>query len=300
MQSLKTATRDNFFIVTLNNLKQLTKIRLSLSVVFSSIAGYLLGATQIHFTTMIMLGLGGYFVVGASNAYNQIIERDLDALMKRTKNRPLPSGKISVKLAFWIATLMTLTGIAMLYTINPITAMFGAISVFLYTCVYTPLKTITPLSVFVGAFPGAIPFMLGWIAATGSFGVEAATLFIIQFFWQFPHFWAIGWVLDDDYKKAGFKLLPTGKKDKTAILQAIIYTIWMIIVSVIPVFKITGDFYIYTTTALVIGFLGLIMLYFSIRLYQLKTNKAARRLMLASVTYISLVQMIYVIDKFAH
>ena len=131
--------------------------------------------------------------------------------------------------ALIISSLLTLGGLAILYTINPKTAMFGAISIFLYTSVYTPLKTMTPLSVFVGAFPGAIPFMLGWVAATGNFGIEAGTLFLIQFFWQFPHFWAIGWFLYEDYEKAGFFMLPSGKKDTSTALQIILYTVWLII-----------------------------------------------------------------------
>ncbi|MBR9757391.1 MAG: protoheme IX farnesyltransferase, partial [Algicola sp.] len=168
---------------------------LSLSVVFSSVAGYLLGADQVSLKILLLLALGGYFMVGASNAFNQIIERDLDALMDRTKNRPIPAGRMTVNTAFIIAVIFTILGIGILYTINPKTAMFGAISIFLYTSVYTPLKTKTPLAVFVGAIPGAIPFMLGWVAATNNFGIEPGTLFAIQFFWQFPHFWAIGWFL---------------------------------------------------------------------------------------------------------
>ncbi len=301
MNSLsETASTTRVWSLWIDDLKQLTKVRLSVSVVFSSIAGYLLGADTISFSTLILLGLGGFFMVGASNAYNQIIEKDLDALMKRTQNRPIPAGRFSPKSAFWLATLMTAAGIGVLYLINPITAMFGAISIFLYTCAYTPLKTITPLSVFVGAFPGAIPFMLGWVAATGEFGIEPGTLFMIQFFWQFPHFWAIGWMLDDDYKKAGFNMLPTGKKDKTTAMQCIIYTVWLIIVSIFPVFKMTGSLYILPGTAVVVGLLGLGMLFFAIRLYQKMTNKAARALMLASVSYITLLQIVYVIDKFLH
>jgi protoheme IX farnesyltransferase len=172
--------------------KEITKMGLSISVVFSSIAGYLLGAETISFITLLLLAIGGYFMVGASNAYNQIIERDLDALMDRTKNRPIPAGRMSVNTAFIIATSFTLLGLITLYVINPKTAMYGAISIFLYTSVYTPLKTKTPLSVFVGAIPGAIPFMLGWVAARNDFGIEPGTLFAIQFFWQFPHFWSIG------------------------------------------------------------------------------------------------------------
>lgn len=203
---IKTGT----FTLVFDDFKQITKVGLSLSVVFSSLAGYLLGANTISYNILILLAFGGYCMVGASNAFNQVIERDLDALMKRTQNRPIPSGRMSVQTALIIAVVFTIVGIAALYIVNPKTAMFGGISIFLYTSVYTPLKTRTPLSVFVGAFPGAIPFMLGWVAATNDFGIEAGVLFMIQFFWQFPHFWAIGWVLYDDYKKAGFNLLPTG------------------------------------------------------------------------------------------
>ena len=195
---IKTGT----FTLVFDDFKQITKVGLSLSVVFSSLAGYLLGANTISYNILILLAFGGYCMVGASNAFNQVIERDLDALMKRTQNRPIPSGRMSVQTALIIAVVFTIVGIAALYIVNPKTAMFGGISIFLYTSVYTPLKTRTPLSVFVGAFPGAIPFMLGWVAATNDFGIEAGVLFMIQFFWQFPHFWAIGWVLYDDYKKA--------------------------------------------------------------------------------------------------
>ena len=168
----------------------LTKARLALSVVFSSIAGYFLAVDVVDFNELILLVIGGYLIVGASNSFNQIIEKDKDALMDRTKNRPLPAKAITTQNAFWISVFLTLIGLLCLYFINYKTAFFAAISVFLYTCVYTPLKPITPLSVFVGAIPGAIPFMLGWVAATGSFGIEPGTLFMIQFFWQFPHFWA--------------------------------------------------------------------------------------------------------------
>ena len=157
-------------------------MRLSLSVVFSSLAGYLLAVEQVNVYTLLLLAFGGYFMVGASNAYNQIIEKDLDALMERTKNRPIPAGRMTVRSAFILATVFTILGITILYIINPQTAMFGAISIFLYTSAYTPLKTKTPLSVFVGAIPGAIPFMLGWVAATDDFGIEPGTLFMLQFF----------------------------------------------------------------------------------------------------------------------
>jgi len=282
----------------ISDFKEITKMRLALSVVFSSLAGYLLGVETIDFKTLILLAFGGYFMVGASNAFNQIIEKDLDALMDRTKNRPVPSGRMSVNTAFIIASLFTLLGIIILYTINKQTAMFGAISIFIYTSVYTPLKTKTPLSVFVGAIPGAIPFMLGWVAATDDFGIEPGTLFALQFFWQFPHFWAIGWFLHEDYQKAGFNMLPTGKRDKGTAVQTILYTVWTIIVSIIPVFGFTGELKLTIVGAIVVLLLGLVMLYYAIQLFKKMTVVAARQLMLASVLYITLVQIVYVLDKF--
>ncbi len=261
----------------------------------------MLGINDLHsldWMTLFKLAVGGYCMVGASNAFNQVIEKDLDALMDRTKDRPVPSGRMSKSAALFVASLLTIVGIVLLYTINPKTAMFGAISIFLYTSVYTPLKTMTSLSVFVGAFPGAIPFMLGWVAATGEFGIEAGTLFLIQFFWQFPHFWAIGWFLYDDYEKAGFFMLPTGKKDKGTALQVILYTIWLILASLLPVLGFTGRLYITPIAAVVVFLLGLWMLFYAVRLYKLRTAKAARTLMLVSVLYITLLQLVYIFDKF--
>ncbi len=282
----------------ISDFKEITKMRLSLSVVFSSIAGYLLGADTISVKVLILLALGGYFMVGASNAFNQIIEKDLDALMHRTKNRPVASGRMTVNTAFIIACVFTILGIVILYTINQQTAMFGAISIFLYTSVYTPLKTKTPLSVFVGAIPGAIPFMLGWVAATDHFGIEPGTLFALQFFWQFPHFWAIGWFLFEDYKRGGFFMLPTGKQDKGTAIQVILYTIWTILVSIIPVFGFTGKLELSIVAGIIVFALGLVMLYYAILLYKKMTEKAAKQLMLSSVLYITIIQVIYVVDKF--
>ncbi len=282
----------------LNNFLEITKVRLSVSVLFSSIAGYLLGTDLVSVAEVILLCIGGYSMVGASNVYNQIIEKDLDVLMNRTKNRPIPSGRMSVRLAFTIAVSLTIIGIIALYIINPITAMFGSVCIFMYVSLYTPLKTKTPLSVFVGAFPGAIPFMLGWVAATGNFGIEPGTLFMIQFFWQFPHFWAIAWFLFDDYKKAGFFMLPTGKRDKSTALQAVLYTLWTVLASLIPVFGVTGKLYLTPLSGVLIGLIGLGFLYFSIRLYRYRSNKAAKHFMLVSVSYITLLQIIYVADKF--
>lgn len=298
MKSAVSSVKSTSWSLLFTDFKEITKAKLAVSVVFSSIAGYFLGAYQVDFMSLFLLGFGGYCMVGASNAYNQVIEKDLDALMKRTKNRPIPAGRMTVSTAMAIAITLTLLGVISLYMLSPKTAMFGAISIFLYTSVYTPLKTKTPLSVFVGAFPGAIPFMLGWVAATNDFGIEPGTLFMIQFFWQFPHFWALGWMLDEDYKRGGFKMLPTGKKDKGTALQIILYTIWMIVISIMPAFGFTGRLHLTLPAAALVLLAGLVMLVFAFRLYEKRDNVSARRLMLASVTYISLIQIIYVIDKF--
>ncbi|WP_447637953.1 heme o synthase [Flavobacterium microcysteis] len=300
-------TANNFSLKSLYiDFREITKARLAVSVVFSSIAGYLLGFDDAHpfkWLTLIMLSIGGYCMVGASNAFNQIIEKDLDVLMDRTKNRPVPSGRMSVNTAFIIACVLTVIGLVILYNINPKTAMFGAISIFLYTSIYTPLKTKTPLSVFVGAFPGAIPFMLGWVAATDEFGIEAGTLFLIQFFWQFPHFWAIGWFLFDDYKKAGFFMLPTGKKDKTTATQIILYTVWLIGASLLPAFfpvigLVGSKLQLSPIAAVIVLLLGIWMLIYAVKLYKSREAKAARTLMLVSVSYITLLQIVYIADKF--
>jgi len=301
-KSALNATANNLSFKSIyTDFLEITKARLAVSVVFSSIAGFMLGISNIHsldWMVLLKLTIGGYCMVGASNAFNQVIEKELDALMDRTRNRPVPSKRMTPNAALTIAFLLTIIGIVLLYTINEKTAMFGAISIFIYTCVYTPLKTITPLAVFVGAFPGAIPFMLGWVAATGNFGIEAGTLFLIQFFWQFPHFWAIGWFLYEDYEKAGFFMLPSGKKDNSTALQIILYTLWLIIASLLPVFGYTGQFFITKITAVGVLLLGLWMLFYAVKLYQTRTAKSARTLMLVSVSYITLLQLVYILDKF--
>jgi protoheme IX farnesyltransferase len=280
------------------NYIEITKPRLSIVVVFSSIAGYFLGAETYDWKVLVLLCVGGYFLVGSSNVFNQIIERDRDALMKRTQNRPLPTGRISVTHAWIYGLTMAFTGVYLLFLINSVTAFFGALSIVLYAAVYTPLKTVSPLCVFVGAFPGAIPYMLGWIAASGSFGIEPGTLFMLQFFWQFPHFWAIAWMLEDDYNAGGFKMLPTGNADRGTATQVVLYTVWTVAISIIPVFHVTGSLYITVWSAVLVGLLGLWFLYHAFKLYKERTREVARKLMLVSVSYITLIQIIYVVDKF--
>jgi len=278
------------------DLKALTKVRLALSVVFSALAGYLLGAESYKALELVLLLVGGFSLVAASNAYNQIIEKDLDSKMNRTKERPLPTGRFSKVLALIIAFSLTILGGGLLYFLNFKTAVFGLLSVILYALVYTPLKTKTSLSVFVGAFPGAIPFMLGWVGATGSFGIEAGTLFMIQFFWQFPHFWALAWMLDDDYKKGGFKMLPTGERDHSTAFQIIVYTFWTILASITPAFGFTGKLVISIPAAIAVGISGFYMMMPALQLFNSLEVSFAKKLMLRSVIYISLIQVIYVID----
>jgi len=285
------------FVTFINDFLQLTKFRLAISVVFSSVAGYLLAVDHIDSSILTALLFGGFSMVGASNAFNQWIEKEKDSLMDRTKNRPLPSGRMNNLTALIIASLLTLVGIFVLNNINFKTALFGALSIFIYTCIYTPLKSVTPLSVFIGAFPGAIPFMLGWVAATGSFGIEPGILFMVQFFWQFPHFWAIGWMMDDDYKKAGFKMLPTGNPDRATAFQIVFYTFWTIIISITPYTQYSGSLTLSLGAFICLVLIGLYFLYHTLILMQKKSKEAAKKLMYASIVYISLLQVIYVIDK---
>lgn len=276
----------------------LIKHRLSLSVVFSSVASYLIAFEVFSLVTFTLLILGGFFVVGASNGFNQIIERKRDALMIRTLNRPLPTGGLNVYQATLVCVILSFLGLFMLYTINFRTAFFGFLSMIIYLAIYTPLKPITPLSVFFGAIPGAIPFMLGWVAVTNQFSIETSILFMIQFFWQFPHFWAIAWFSDDDYRKAGFKMLPSGKRDDSTAFQIVFYTIWMILVSTLPYFSFTGDFTISFYSLLLILVSGCFMLFQAIRLMKYKDKQNAIRLMYASIFYLSFIQIIFVVDKF--
>ena len=276
----------------------LIKHRLSFSVVFSSVCSYLIAFDVFSLTTFLLLIIGGFFVVGSSNGFNQIIERRRDALMTRTSSRPLPSGAMTVNQALIICSFLSLLGLTMLYVINFRTAIFGLISMIIYLALYTPLKPITPLSVFFGAIPGAIPFMLGWVAVTDRFSIETGILFMIQFFWQFPHFWAIGWVSHDDYKNAGFKMLPSGKRDNATAFQIVFYTIWMIIVSTLPYFSFTGKLSIGIYSLILILVSGSLMLYQALKLMRYKDKQNAIRLMYASIFYLSFIQIIFVIDNF--
>jgi len=276
---------------------ELTKFRLAISVMFSSLAGYVLATDRYEVTTLLLLWIGGYGMVGASNAFNQVIEADFDAQMKRTRNRPVPAGRMSKSMGVQIGSTLTIIGTLVLYYINARTAFFGLLSLLIYVAAYTPLKRKSSLSVFVGAFPGAIPFMLGWVAATGKFGIEPGVLFMVQFFWQFPHFWAIGWMLEEDYSKAGFKMLPTGGANQQTVFLIVLYTLWTIVVSLLPMAPYTGNLHLSMYGGVGIIVLGLGMLYFALQLMRDSSKETARKLMYASILYITALQLIYVFDK---
>jgi protoheme IX farnesyltransferase len=274
------------------------KFRLASLVVLSAAIAFIACSEVLNWASLGWLVLGGFLVTGSSNGFNQIIERNLDGLMTRTQNRPLPLGRMSVTEAIILASITGIIGIAILWIfMNPLSGILGFLALLLYTFVYTPLKRITPFGVFVGAFPGAIPPLLGCVATTSGFGeipLLGWILFAGQFMWQFPHFWAIAWVLDDDYKKAGFKMLPSpGGRDKGSAFQVLIYTLFLYPISLLPVmFHYSG-----TASAFVISACSLYFLYQAYQLYKECTIEAARRLMFGSFLYLPLVQLAVMIGK---
>lgn len=275
---------------------ELLKVRLSLLVAFSCAFGYGLATRgNMDWQVLIMLTLGGFLLSGASVSINQILEKDLDMVMLRTKNRPLPTARLSIDEAtiFTLICLMVSLVILWIYT-NPLTVVLSIISMLLYSFVYTPLKQIGPIAVFVGAIPGALPPMLGWTAATGSISYEAIIIFGIQFIWQFPHFWAIAWVADDDYKRAGFKLLPSGGgKDLNTAIQIMIYTLFLIPLGLLPAtFGITGIY-----SAVVATLCGVAFLAQTFSLMKTGSRQSALRIMFGSFIYLPVVQIAYLLDK---
>ena len=286
-----------FTNISISIIKEITKFRLTISVVFSSFISYLLGAAEVNYIQLFYLISGGILIVSSSNIFNQIIERDLDKLMKRTQNRPLPKNEITPIAALFLAIVTSVIGLIFMYLINIKVAILAALSIFLYTAVYTPMKLISPFSVFIGAIPGAFPFMIGWVAATNHIGIEALTLFLMQFFWQFPHFWSIGWSQNSDYEKAGFKMLPTGKKDKSTSAQILFYSIWAVLISIVPYFGITGELKLSIIGVLVVIILGAYLIYKSYILFLDGKNENAKKLMLTSVIYLTLVQLTFLFDK---
>jgi protoheme IX farnesyltransferase len=276
---------------------ELIKLRLSALVTFSAVFGYILGDRGVSFgwSGFLGLALGGFLISGASCAANEILERDLDKLMKRTQNRPLPLKLISLQEALWVTSLVAVIGVGLLwYFTNPLTTWLGVLSMVLYVFVYTPLKRVGPVAVFVGAIPGALPPLLGWTAATGSITHEALIIFGIQFIWQFPHFWAIAWVGDEDYKAAGFKLLPSGGgKDLNTAIQIMIYTLFLLPLGLLPsYFGLTG-----MTSGIVATFCGVLFLAQTFSLMKDCSRKSALRIMFGSFLYLPIVQIAYLLDK---
>ena len=280
---------------------------MSITVVFSAIIGYLLGVDTFEITTFSLLVVGGFFVTGAANGFNQVIEREHDKFMERTAFRPLPLGNLSVNQALIFSIILGTLGIFALNHINPQgsffglmskSGAFGLLSIAMYVLVYTPLKRISPFAINVGAVPGAIPFLLGFVAATDDFGIAAGTLFAIQFFWQYPHFIAIAWVQDAEYKKAGFKMMFGGEKGKYPAFIGVITAILMTFISIIPFLLeiplLSLSFY----GAVVVFLLGSWFSFKSVKLYQNCDDVAARTLMLSSFAYLPLMQIVYVLDKF--
>ncbi len=277
------------------------KFRLSATVVFSAVIGYLLGAESLSLFAISYLIIGGILVTGSANAFNQILEQKHDKLMERTAQRPLPLGNLSSPQSLVFATLIGGIGLLALYSVVPggfKSCLFGVLSILLYVLVYTPLKRISPIAIFVGAFPGAIPILLGWVAATNDFSLVAGVLFAVQFCWQFPHFIAISWVQDAEYKKAGFKMMYGGKKGKYPALISIVASLFMTIISVIPFFWNYTDLTLSVYGASSVFVLGIWFTLKSVKLYNNTDDKSALKVMLSSFAYLPIMQIIYVLDKF--
>jgi protoheme IX farnesyltransferase len=298
MQSVKTERIDALGAVKakLQDYSLLVKLRLAATVVFSSVIAYAIGVQgSVSFYHMALLFLGGFLITGGANAINEILEKDLDKLMKRTENRPLATNRMSVTEASLAAGIMGASGIMILWLVfNPTAALLGALSLFLYSFVYTPMKRISPIAVFVGAIPGAMPPLIGWVAATGSIGMGGLVITALQFLWQFPHFWSIGWVAQDDYLKAGFKLLPSQEgRGKFTALQAIVYIMFMIPVSVMPyMMQMVG-----LTSTIVVVAAGLLFLAQSVKLFRTCELKDAKTLMFASIIYLPVVLIALLMGK---
>ena len=272
------------------------KFRLTFTVVLSSVLGFLIGNTGvINWQDLFALISGGFLVVASSNGINQIIEKDFDKLMTRTANRPVAQGRMTILEAGIFCAITGIIGVSILgLFLNTYAALLGFASLMSYAFIYTPLKRVSSLATLVGAFPGAIPPLLGWVAATGSFSTAALILFLIQFFWQFPHFWAIAWILDDDYKKAGYRLLPTGgTRDKASATQIVFYAAVLIPLGVLP--HLIGLSGIVSMFIVVLG--SIFLTYLAFKLYKSLTIKDAKRLMLASIIYNPVVLISLLIDK---
>ena len=280
----------------LKDYSQLIKLRLNTTVVFSTFIGYLLGSSgHVNVTGLFVVVIGGFLTVGAANGINQIIEKNSDKLMRRTENRPLATNRMSVEEAVIACLIMGILGVGMITMyLNTLSGVLSLVSLCLYGFLYTPLKKITPFSVYVGAVPGALPAIIGYVAASGTIGVMGWILFLIQFIWQFPHFYSIAWLCDDDYKRAGLKMMPIGTtKDRKAATQIVIFAALLIPVSLLP--YMYGYSHIISTCFLVL--VSGLFTWQSIQLYMKLDNPSAKKLMFYSIMYLPVMFLILLIDK---
>ncbi len=296
MQKTERIEISSLIIAKLKDYAQLMKFRLSMLVVFSSGIGYLMGLTgPINWQGFIMICVGGMLTSGASNALNQVIEKDFDRLMKRTANRPLPTERMATIEALLFSGILAVSGIGILWIyFNQAAALLSAIALLTYAFIYTPLKRYSPIAVYVGAIPGALPPMIGYVAATNLLNEQASLLFLIQFFWQLPHFWAIGWVGYEEYIRAGFKLLPSKEgRSKASAMQTVFSVGVLIAISVLPYFfGFTGFI-----SMLIVVAVGLVFLWQAVKLFRECTISAARQLMFGSFFYLPIVQLALYFDK---
>lgn len=289
--------KKNSFI---SDFKKLVKLRLNLTVVFSASIAFLVGSRMqgdINWMNWVILTLGGFLVTGCANGFNEIIEKDLDKLMTRTADRPLPSGRMNTGQALVLSVFMGLIGTMMLFKLNILTGALAVLSIILYAIVYTPIKRMGPIAVFVGAFPGALPPLIGYFAAFDQPVISwvPIVLFTIQFVWQFPHFWAIAWVVDDDYKKAGFKLLPTTERDKFSAFMVLLSTIVLLPVVLLPTLMGFGGYYVAAVALL--G--GLLFVWYAWQLYVKMDVASAKRVMFTSFIYLPIIQLMLLFDFIA-
>ena len=293
MVTEETSIEKEVTISRFKDIATLAKLRLSMLVVISAVACYFFAGGLLSIDLFYLIS-GGFLITGSSNGFNQVIERETDKLMPRTQNRPLPQGRMSVTEAVILSTSFGVLGALLLFQLNFFSGILGLLALVLYAAIYTPMKKISPWAVFVGAFPGAIPPMIGVVAVTGKFDLMAGTMFLVQFMWQFPHFWAIAWVKDEDYAKAGFSLLPLkSRKSKGSAFLIILYTVLMVPTGLLPwAFGFTGELSLYLGTIF-----GLWFFMVAYRFYLKMEDKYARSLMFASFLYLPLLQFLYVFDK---
>jgi len=286
------------FYIMIENIKlffEITKFRLSLLVALSSVFGFFISSSKVDINEVFILLVGGYLISSSSVINNQILEKDLDKMMNRTNKRPIPTGRMSVYKSVIMSIFSMIIGLFLIsFYLNIYAALLSFISLILYSFVYTPMKKFGPIAVFIGAIPGALPPLIGWVASTGQITLEAIIIFSIQFIWQFPHFWAIAWMYDDDYKKVGFKLLPNnGEKNLKTAVNIMIYTLFLIPLGLLPtIFGITG-----IISGAVAVFLAIIFLAQTFKLINDYSRESAVKVMFSSFIYLPIVQISYVLHK---